>query len=212
MLWSHNSLSGYQTRGIKVWISLLPFWLFPLYEAIKNSIFAPFAKCQSLDIKEQYDAGVRGFDIRVKYDKIPFSKDRYYACAGHGLVTYNLDVRDEIDRIVRLGNVKIRILLENRNTNPIIENMFRDLCADIEYLYKDVEFYGGHKSHGSINEWRRTIYNFRCGRGCMIDEYHASVARKGIEKLFRKYYSRKLNKIYKNSVDTLDIMLDYVEY
>lgn len=42
-------------------------------------LVAPFAKTQSKTIKEQYDAGCRSFDIRVRKDK-----DDIYRCA-HGL-------------------------------------------------------------------------------------------------------------------------------
>lgn len=58
---THDSATGEQGKGF------LSF------------IVTPFAKTQSKTIKEQYEAGCRSFDIRVKKDK-----DDMYRCA-HGL-------------------------------------------------------------------------------------------------------------------------------
>ena len=57
-------------------------------------LVSPFAKTQSKTIKEQYDAGCRSFDIRVKKDK-----DGVYRCA-HGLWTskrYASDILRQIN-------------------------------------------------------------------------------------------------------------------
>ena len=59
---THNSATGEKGKG---WLS----WL-----------VTPFAKCQSKTIREQYNAGCRMFDIRVRW------VDGYFRCA-HGLWT-----------------------------------------------------------------------------------------------------------------------------
>lgn len=59
---THNSATGEKGKG---WLS----WL-----------VTPFAKCQSKTIREQYSAGCRMFDIRVRW------VDGYFRCA-HGLWT-----------------------------------------------------------------------------------------------------------------------------
>lgn len=59
---THNSATGEKGKG---WLS----WL-----------VTPFAKCQSRTIREQYNAGCRMFDIRVRW------VDGYFRCA-HGLWT-----------------------------------------------------------------------------------------------------------------------------
>lgn len=59
---THNSVTGERGRGL---LSLL---------------VAPFSKCQSKTLKEQYDAGCRYFDVRYKYS----TKRGGYVCA-HGL-------------------------------------------------------------------------------------------------------------------------------
>ena len=73
---THHSATGEQGKGF------LSF------------IVTPFAKTQSKTIKEQYEAGCRSFDIRVKKDK-----DGVYICA-HGLWTskrYASDILSEIN-------------------------------------------------------------------------------------------------------------------
>lgn len=57
---THNSATGEKPKSIWSWL------------------LTPFAKCQSKTIKEQYDAGCRMFDLRVRWDKMS------WRCA-HGL-------------------------------------------------------------------------------------------------------------------------------
>lgn len=59
---THNSVTGERGRGI---LSLLA---------------TPFSKCQSKTLEEQYEAGVRYFDIRYKW-----SSDRQTWVCAHGL-------------------------------------------------------------------------------------------------------------------------------
>lgn len=71
---THNSSTGESGHGIISWL------------------VTPFAKCQSKTIQEQYEAGCRYFDIRVRNTK------RGYICA-HGLwesKRYFIDILMEI--------------------------------------------------------------------------------------------------------------------
>lgn len=74
---THNSATGEKGRGLLSWL------------------VTPFAKCQSKTIREQYNAGCRMFDIRVKW-----VEGRLH-CA-HGLwVSERLaySILDEIDKL-----------------------------------------------------------------------------------------------------------------
>lgn len=74
---THNSATGEKGKG---WLS----WL-----------VTPFAKCQNKTIRDQYNAGCRMFDIRVK------RVDGHFRCA-HGLWTserFAYDILDEIDKL-----------------------------------------------------------------------------------------------------------------
>lgn len=60
MIATHNSATGEKGRGFLSWL------------------LTPFARCQSKTIREQYEAGCRYFDIRVRLD------NRYGFVVAHG--------------------------------------------------------------------------------------------------------------------------------
>lgn len=74
MLGTHNSGSFAKQIGWTKWIPKC------------------FSRCQKLNLREQYDLGVRYFDIRVTY----YKGDYYIA---HGMVRYNLKLRDVMREI-----------------------------------------------------------------------------------------------------------------
>ena len=69
---SHNSFTYLQPRQ---------WWLKPL---------AIFAKCQSLDFRQQYHAGVRCFDVRIRFDG-------YTPVVCHGVVEYQFPTGENIN-------------------------------------------------------------------------------------------------------------------
>lgn len=84
---THNSATGEQGRG---WLS----WL-----------VTPFAKCQSKSIREQYLAGCRMFDIRVRW------VDGFLRCA-HGLWTSERFAYSILSEIDKLGNCIVILTYE----------------------------------------------------------------------------------------------------
>lgn len=84
---THNSATGEKGKG---WLS----WL-----------VTPFAKCQSKTIREQYDAGCRMFDIRVKWH------DGRFVCA-HGLWRSERGAYGILDEIDRLGGCIVILTYE----------------------------------------------------------------------------------------------------
>lgn len=95
---THNSATGEKGKG---WLS----WL-----------VTPFAKCQSKSIREQYEAGCRMFDIRVKW-----VEGRLH-CA-HGLWTSERLAYSILDEIDRMGNC-IVILTYEGSLNSYQEKNF----------------------------------------------------------------------------------------
>lgn len=87
---THNSVTGERGRGF---LSLL---------------VAPFSKCQSKTIKEQYEAGARYFDIRYKYS----TKRRCYVCA-HGLWESEKDLYDVLKEINDFGDCYVMLTCES---------------------------------------------------------------------------------------------------
>ena len=76
---THNSATGEAGRGF------LSF------------LVAPFSKCQSKTLKEQYEAGCRYFDIRYKFD------GSVYRCA-HGLWTSKKTLCDVLEWMHKKGD------------------------------------------------------------------------------------------------------------
>lgn len=76
---THNSVTGERAHGILSWLG------------------TPFSRCQSKTIEEQYMAGCRYFDIRVKYT------ERGWVCA-HGLWQSTRDLLDILSQINNYGD------------------------------------------------------------------------------------------------------------
>lgn len=104
---THNSATGEKGKG---WLS----WL-----------VTPFAKCQSKSIREQYYAGCRMFDIRVKW------VDGYFRCA-HVLWTSKRFAYDILDEIDKLGNSIVILTYEG----SLDDNQEKDFIESV-MLMKD---------------------------------------------------------------------------
>lgn len=116
---THDSATGEASHGL---ISLLVL---------------PFAKTQSKTIKQQYDAGCRSFDIRVRWDK----RRRLYVCA-HGLWKSKRSAASILNQI----------------------NEFKDrceVCITYEGVCKDVE-----KFSAKVTSWRLHFDNIIYGSIC----------------------------------------------
>lgn len=85
--------------------------------------FAWIGKCQSKTISEQYELGVRWFDIRVKYaNGKPVS--------GHGLLTYDVNIPVVLNFLNNRKDCIVRLFLENTKRNPTKD--FDRFTADIK--------------------------------------------------------------------------------
>lgn len=122
---THNSLSYLKPKQ---------WWLRP---------FAWIGRCQRLTIAEQWDAGVRYFDIRVKYDKYGNAK------SGHGLLSYNVfvyDVLEEIDGYAMCSGERavVRLFHENKKRKPRKHRSeFFEMCANVAGKYRHITFVEG---------------------------------------------------------------------
>ena len=85
-------------------------------------LVTPFSKTQSKTIQEQYDAGCRSFDIRVRKDK-----DGIFRCA-HGLWTSRRYASDILCQI-------------NNFSEPCQVCVIYEGCIDNQHDYKDYEYY-----------------------------------------------------------------------
>ncbi len=110
---THDSATGEKGKGILSWVG------------------TPFAKTQSKSIKEQYDAGCRMFDIRVKLIK------GEWRCA-HGLWKSKrlaLDILKEINSFKNKCYVTLTYEGTNKRKDEFIEfvNQVRIECTNIKF-------------------------------------------------------------------------------
>lgn len=113
----------------------------------------PFARCQSMTYTEQYDFGVRFFDLRIRFiDGTP-----YFA---HGEVTFcEVDARTVLDYLNSKGGCEVNLVLEN--TSAIGETQhepFREFAKECEEKYNNIEFCGGWTKYPGDHP---TIYQFK---------------------------------------------------
>lgn len=154
MLGSHNSFS-YLTPT-KWWMKLL----------------TPWAKCQNKTIVEQYNAGVRYFDLRISFNKSGSMR------LVHNWVEYPItELFEALRTLNNKPGVYLRIVLDMRkkpqgakNTTEIL-GQFYDF---LDYVMKNTTI--------TIDKaiifwnWKHIIDN-----GIEITEYHASVSAKWYE-------------------------------
>lgn len=119
---SHNSLSYYPPQ----------WWVIP---------FNWMAKCQSLTIEQQYERGVRLFDIRVK-----IVDGKVYS--GHGIATYIVDFDTIFSFLNEKGDCTVRIIQETSD-----DNLFVNFVENLMRLYHDIKYVGGQRK----KDWKKMI-------------------------------------------------------
>jgi hypothetical protein len=127
------------------------------YTGVRRFWMAPFvwaARCQDRDIDEQWRAGVRIFDMRLRFD----SAWSYYIC--HGMISFNADVDALLRRMecyAKTDGCSCRVWLEEyRKYDPSQESLFIQFCRRIEEEYPHVRFFGGCRKFDG-----KMIYDFR---------------------------------------------------
>lgn len=190
MLGSHNSWSYLTPK--KWWMKLFSFT----------------AKCQDLSIIEQYDLGVRCFDLRVRFDKDCELK----VC--HGLFEYDITEKLLYQDLYWLDckkDVYVRVLHEVRNKKQYTSysiNRFIHYCAYISNEFKNIKFWCGR----NLYNWNIDYNLFNYFPTC--EEKYSSVCK---PKLIDDWYPRlfaKLNnkKILEEGTNKDILLIDFVNY
>lgn len=156
MLGSHNSLSFATPK--KWWGKLFRF----------------VGKCQSKDIKEQYELGVRYFDIRIKFDG-----DN--AVSAHGPIVFNCDIYEQLVKLLTVcmyttkeeNPVYIRVILEynkRQKNQDELDIMFKQVCQFLKnrFGYRFI-FVGGRRKY----DWE-VIYDFGNEEPELEDKYSST--------------------------------------
>lgn len=188
MLGSHNSWSFLPVRK---------WWMKPL---------AFMARCQSVDIRKQYELGVRCFDLRLRLC------DDGMVRVVHGPIVYNAlvgHIRDDIKWLDGKGDpCYIRIIhdvrSESQRTKKSIE-AFRYICNRLDDEYLNIIFWCGR----NLYNWE-TDYDFGVYPTC--DEKYASVCSpKIIDDWWPWFFARFHNrKILAEGTDKDVLLMDFV--
>lgn len=186
---SHNSFS---------YLSVRQWWLRP---------FAWMARCQDIKAGLQSLENVKGFDIRVRFDR---HGAPHFA---HGMIEYDGDVYWHL-RLHLPGKCVARVMLE---TTPFMSRYRRakqkeQFWVFCDYLantvaYKNVTFYGGWPR----DEWREKIYDFHTQEP-KVTEMHGSVSGNKLNCLRLKSWAKKHNHEIIENAETEYVMIDFVEF
>lgn len=144
-LGSHNSLTYLKPRK---------WWMY---------LYIPFAKCQSKTIEEQYEAGARYFDFRIRFDSKGPKNDIIVA---HGLMEYKLSgakLYEILDYLNRKAwstpkQIHVRMLYEMSSgylggDHDAGEDSFIEYCKYIQTKFKSINFCGGQRKY----DWAQLV-------------------------------------------------------
>lgn len=121
----------------------------------------PFAKCQSLTYKQQYNFGVRLFDLRIRFiNNTP--------CFAHGELEFTSEnAYTVLDFLNEKGGCAVIFALENsEKIGTSQDEQFKALCKECLVKYPNVQFSGGWAKYPGNHP---TIYQFE-GSGIARNE------------------------------------------
>lgn len=180
-LGTHNSMT---------YLKLKYWYLYP---------FRFMAKCQSMTIQQQYEYGIRYFDLRISFTKDSELEFR------HGLVSYKSNVLEVIEYLnSQKEPVYCKFCLECAKEDKRQENLFKYYCEIFEKKYRNIKFYGGH------SKAKRDIYTFQVNEPDLEYKF-ASGQKPFIDDLWPWLYARMHNRKSKKECKKGLLILDFVE-
>lgn len=196
ILGSHNSWSYLPVRR---------WWMKPI---------AFMAKCQRKTIREQYDLGVRCFDLRLYFDDklLGAGSCRQVMYVAHGIFLYKIsgeELREHLRWLDERGDCYVRILHEARTkrqyTKPCV-CAFRMMCSFYRYEYPNIRFWCGR----NLYDWT-VDYDFCSDPSC--EERYGSVSdRKWLYVWWPWIYARLQNKkILEHGTDKDILLVDFID-
>ena len=179
------------------------------YLPVKQWWWRPFAftaRCQRVDIRKQYELGVRCFDLRIRSDKDGALQ------VAHGPFVYNIDLFGLMRHLAFLnkkGDVMVRIIHEVRTGRQYTERermLFADTCDYFINEYQDIRFWCGR----NLFNWQRD-YDFINDPTC--EERYASVSKPAvIDDWWPWVYARMFNHGIREKGTKKDVLLmDFVD-
>ena len=180
------------------------------YLPVKHWWMVPFrftARCQDLSIIEQYNLGVRCFDLRIRFNK----KGELLVC--HGFMKYNINkdiLFSDLEWLSNKKDVYVRIIHETRNKNQynsLSIKMFRIFCIDSINRFSGIKFWCGK----NLYDWTNDFNFFHCP-SCE-EKYSSVCSPKFIDDWYPRLFAKLNNKKIVNKGTDKDILLiDFVNY
>lgn len=174
-------------------------------------LFRFMARCQEVNIKQQFEYGVRCFDLRVRFDQYGSP----YFC--HGLMRYHGSPHEHLYLLNHLSHltsdkVYCRVMLEDHmftRDRDYQEQCFAAFCCRLQHNigYKQLQFFGGWTKYG----WRdRMLFRFQ-GDEPTVLELHSSVCGSMFSALWPRRFAKRHNKDFREgSCNAQILMLDFV--
>lgn len=187
MIGSHNSLSYLPIQG----------W---------RKILTPWTECQSLTLEEQYEKGVRYFDLRIRKVK----DEGWWYCHNNAIFVPVMEHKEILEFLI-VKKANVRIILDVRKKPKDAEEYKNDFLDLVEWLKSNDLKVDSAIVYWDWQEWQPNSITQH--------EYHASVSAPWYKyilgtKWFAKHYNKKyLNKKNKEILESEDkvILLDYIE-
>lgn len=164
-------------------------------------LMIPFARCQRLTIRGQFYAGVRCFDLRIRFrrDGAP--------CFAHGMMTLRGNVQGTLMIINALAYyakcpVYVRLVLEDPQCRTWQAQLFRTFCKVYEEDFPLLTFFQGNRK----GDWAQ-VYEFKAKP--ILAQCVGSMATdaRWYEKLIPWFYARRRNKENLANPPSADIAL-----
>jgi hypothetical protein len=112
-------------------------------------LFSFVAKCQAKNIREQYEDGVRLFDLRIRFDEYG------NLILAHGLTEYDaIGLESDLRWLNnQLDVVHVQVVLEIVNHDGWQGLIFSDWCMKVQRRYKNIVFLGFNRKY----DWKPLI-------------------------------------------------------
>ena len=185
ILGSHNSWSYLPVRK---------WWMKPI---------AFMARCQNIDIRKQYEMGVRCFDLRIRYVKWKLQ-------VAHGIIVYDIteeQLMDDLEFLDSKGDCMVRILHEARTREQYEPSLpfFESICYTNRSMFPNIRWWCGR----NLYNWEKD-YDFGIYPTC--EEKYGSVSKhKWLYAWWPWLYARLHNKtIRANETDMEILLIDYI--
>lgn len=150
--------------------------------------FLFMAKCQNKTIEQQWDCGVRMFDLRLFFD----SKDR--VSVRHGILTFKTcysGIMHDLSMLQQKAvkdsqTVYVRVMLEQNHKNKkqdALERNFSRFCALLKECFPHILFFSGARKFDN-----QQLYDFNTPEPKIIHRYSSTTSLFGEDK--RKWYAK----------------------